>query len=486
MNGQNVRKGPAEILCITMAGLLLAFFAGEMSLYSTEEPPVRIALQSAGFAALVLVFIRLLRPGKGKTREKISVFFRNDRRNLLILAAAAILPRILWLVSVPPQIISDYGLYVRLAGEYAVTGTIGRDVYLLAVAPGAPAFAAVLGLVMRIFGTGAGTAVGFCLVLNLLNIFLVYAIGRKLMPAPGAFAAAGVFALLPENVFSSTLPGTEPAALFLLLAGILTLLGARHREGAAALLFCAGGGLLLALSAWIRASAWAAILAAAVMLLGDSRRTFSRRLLRLAALVLAASSVLAGQQAFRNRIFNGEKPASGLGWTLYEGLDLENGGKWTEEKSKHCIEVITAYPPEEADRIFLAEGLERYRGYTLGEKALLFLRKGGALWYESRYSLISVEGSPTFPRLLDMTVFAWSACLALLAACLLRRLREPVRKDLRAGAVFCLTILLATSLWHEAGTSIGRYHYMVIPFVLLLAAQLLPDMPERAGKDQEP
>jgi hypothetical protein len=37
-----------------------------------------------------------------------------------------------------------------------------------------------------------------------------------------------------------------------------------------------------------------------------------------------------------------------------------------------------------------------------------------------------------------------------------------------------LIIILLTVMWHEIGTSIGRYHYMLIPFVLLSAAILLP------------
>lgn len=43
-------------------------------------------------------------------------------------------------------------------------------------------------------------------------------------------------------------------------------------------------------------------------------------------------------------------------------------------------------------------------------------------------------------------------------------------------------ILLATTFWHEAGTSIGRYHYMLIPFALLLAGQVSG----RQGKEEKP
>ena len=53
-----------------------------------------------------------------------------------------------------------------------------------------------------------------------------------------------------------------------------------------------------------------------------------------------------------------------------------------------------------------------------------------------------------------------------------------MKETFRSGCVLCLVILLLTTAWHEAGTSIGRYHYMLIPFVFLLTGMLLPDSAE--------
>ena len=489
MERRRTGRGLPGIAGACTAVLLIAFFYGEMDLYAIEAPLTRVRWLSLGFAALVpLCLAAAVFFGRSRLRQRLAKLFGRDARNLAVLAAAAVLPRALWWAAAPQQIVSDYALYVRLGQEFAATGGIARDTYLLAVAPGAPVFGAILGCVMRVFGATELTARCFCMALHLGNLYLLYFIARKRLPAAGAFAAAAAFALLPENVFYSTLPGVEAAALFTMLAGILLVLKAGEKEGAAELLLCACGGLLLFFSACIRASAWAAVIAAAVLLLRDGRKRFARRLAMLAALALAAAPVLLGQQAFRNRVFRGEKPAGGLGWSLYEGLDLAAGGRWTEEKSAHCIEVIDTHGPEEADRVFLREALERYRGYTPAEKARLFLRKGGAMWYESRYALITVEGTADFDKLNDLTAFAWTAWTALLAGCLLYRLRRPLRKERRDLYGFCLTVILLTAAWHQAGTSIGRYHYMLIPFALLTACLALPGAETRArrGKEEEP
>ena len=45
---------------------------------------------------------------------------------------------------------------------------------------------------------------------------------------------------------------------------------------------------------------------------------------------------------------------------------------------------------------------------------------------------------------------------------------------MRPAAGLAPAVILMTTAWHMAGTSIGRYHYMLIPFVLITAAMLLP------------
>ena len=63
---------------------------------------------------------------------------------------------------------------------------------------------------------------------------------------------------------------------------------------------------------------------------------------------------------------------------------------------------------------------------------------------------------------------------------LLGRCNKPLGTAGKNAAGLLLTVILVTTAWHMAGTSIGRYHYMLIPFILLPAAMLLP------GKKKQP
>ena len=484
------RKGPMEIVFVVLAVLYLLFFAGELDL-SAAEPLTweRVAIPAA-FAALIPGFLPLWKRMLRSSRFPGADRFRKNGTNLLLILSAGLAARIIWWLAMSPRIISDYQFYTSLAKEYAESGALKRDVYLLTVAPNVPLFAAVLGRVMRVFGTEAVTAQIFCLALHLCSLGLLYLAGRELTTARRAFYAAFLFALLPENVFYSNLPGSESAAMCTLLAGLLLILKARKKEPVPGSLLCFSGGLALAFSGCIRPNAWAAVPGVLLLLARKSpERAFLRRTLPLLlSFLLAAAGVLAWHQAFQHRIFRGETPSGGIGWSLYEGLDLESGGKWTEEKSERCITVINTYPPEETDAVFLREALERFHSYTFFEKIRLFLRKGGSLWYESRYSLISAEDSPAFRRLHDAALLAWYACIAVLTACLFFRFRHRAGPSGRDGGLLCLPVILLTTAWHEAGTSIGRYHYMLIPFVLLLTALLLPGNDESGipGKGVKP
>ncbi len=472
----------AQGIVFLCTGLLFAvFFLGETDLLGPELWPHQRILHPAVFLALILLIPFLIRPlaGNGKLRGFLS---RSETRNLLILTALAVITRIIWGLAVPARIDSDYGLYVRMGQYYAEHGRPEIDNYMLTVAPNAVSYSVLTGLVMRLFGTSALTLVVFTEILHVCNILLVYGTGRQIMSGPRTFTAAAVFALLPENIFYSNIPGIEAPAMFTALAGLLLILAARHGKAAIRTALCADGGAVLAFSACIRPNAWVILAAAAVWLLREKEgeQQAGRKVLRLAALLAGAALILCGHGALKNSLFAEQKPVSGLGWSLYEGLDLESGGKWTEEKSKRCIEVISEYGPEEADAIFRKEALERFRGYSFPEKLRMVLRKGGSLWYESRYSIFSLEGTEHWNDWRQAADFCWAVCMILFIRSLLSRCSKPLGTAGKNDAGLLLTVILVTTAWHMAGTSIGRYHYMLIPFILLPAAMLLP------GKKKQP
>lgn len=467
-----------EIVFFCAALLFAGFFFGALDMKGKEWSMLFRLRDTAAFAAMTVTapFASRLLAGK-RTRAFLS---GNELRNILLLLTAAVLPRVLWQLAVPARIDSDYGLYVRMGAYYAENGEPFIDNYILTVAPNAVTYSVLTGLLMRAFGASATTLIVFSGILHVCNILLLYGIGRKLTSAARAFTTAAVFALLPENVFYSNTPGIEAPVLFASLLGLLLILCTKGRKPATGLLLCGLGGAVLSLSALIRANAYAVLIAAAVFILRrkDAEKPTLRKTLALAAIIIGAGAVLLAGQGLKNRLFAEQKPASGTGWPIYEGLDLENGGKWTPEKSQRCAEVTDKYPPVEADAIFRREGLERFSKYTFGQKIRLFLRKGGAMYYETRYSLFALEGTEKELWLNRFAHYAWALCIAALIAGLFFDSNRPPAGERRAVAGLPVTVILLTTAWHLIGTSIGRYHYMLIPFILLAAAVTLPGRSE--------
>ena len=476
--------GLADYLCAVVPWAVRAYMPGIGDTGAALATAAAVALYAAAFILLYLGMRRLIRgsafPG---IREKIRA--GGDGRNVVLLLAVTAVPRIIWLLAGSPPIVSDYALYAAMGREYAETGTLAIGDYILKIASNVPLYAVLLGCVMRVAGTSAAAAQGFCLLLHTASVLLLYGTGRNLTTRGRAMAAALLFSLLPENIFYAALPGIEAPAMFTMLAGLLLITGTVRRKTAAAqvLTGIAGGGLL-AFSACLRPNAWAAAAAAAAWLICRFRRRIpARRIITLlAAAAVGAAGVTAWHHAFRDRIFTGEKPAGmALGWPLYEGLDLENAGQWTAEKSARCGEVIAQYSAEESDRIFMTEALERFRGYSFTEKIRMFLRKGGAMWMCSLYAVGGDANDGV--RFILPTVLAlvsWAVFLMLWMACLVFRGRHPsAGRDDRLGCGLCLAVILLTALWHEFGTSISRYHYMVIPFMALMTAMMAPSSPER-------
>ena len=469
------RAGVQEIVFFFTALIFAGFFFGELNLRWAEQQPLFRIRDIIVFFAMIVVAPTMTK--HFATSHGICAFFpRSNRWYILLLMVLAVLPRLIWWLIVPAKIDSDYRLYIQMGVYFAENGKPMIGDYLLTVAPNLVMYSVLSGLLMCVFGTSESTMIIFVEVLHVFNILLLYGIGRTLTSTRRAFVVAAVFALLPENIFYSHLPGIETPAMFTELLGLLIILNSKGRETVGRVLSYCIGGVLLTISACIRANAYAVLIALMILMLWqrETGQTAGKKILELMALIFGIVVVLVANQGLKNTLFEDQKPANGLGWSMYEGLDLDSGGKWTPEKSARCIEVVEANKPTEANEIFRREALERFRGYSFREKVLMILRKGGALWYETRYSLFSLEGTEAEQRLNRSAHYAWALCMAAFISAMLFRLKRPVEKQIWMAAGFPICVILLTTVWHMIGTSIGRYHYMLIPFILLTAGILLP------------
>ena len=383
------------------------------------------------------------------------------------------IPRAVYRLCCDPPVISDYKIYVTLGEQYAADGTIGMINYVTKIAPNITIYVAVLGLLMRVFGPGAATAQIFVMILNGCNVFLLYAAARRLTSRARAYLAAALFTLIPENIFYSVLPGIEAISLFTILLGLLMILSIPGKKAPAGLGLALAGGALLALSAFIRASAWAAAAGAAVWLLTRRGLPVRRLLALFAAIAVGIGGSWLCYRAFQRRVFPEEMPVSGIGWPLFEGLDITGGG-WSEEKAARKDEIIESHSAKESDRILMKEALERFNSYSFTEKLRMFGRKGGIVWFDSGYSVYMLEDPALRTGTSAVAGTGLYICIALWIACMAGRVRRPLRGTDRAACALCLTVILLTTLWHEFGTSISRYRYMMLPFATLMTGVILP------------
>ena len=424
--------------------------------------------------------------------ETLRALLPDRKYEYLVLFVLFWLPRILYKICIPVAMESDSALYIGLGAEYAATGTLSSFNHVVKITPNIAIYVAVLGFFMRIFGPGAATAQWFCMILNCANIFLFYALARKLTTRGRAFFAAAVFTLIPENVFYSVIPGIEAISLFTMLSGLLLIFSITGKKPFVQVLLVLAGSVVLSLSAFIRPNAWAAIGCAVLWLLcycGESR---ARKAILLTAMIVGLVGSNLWHHAFQRSFFPGEQPVGGLGWTLYEGLDM-NGGAWSEEKAARCREVIEQYNAAESNRVFTEEAWARFHGYSLTDKIRMFIRKGGNVWYDPGYPVLSIKNPTLFTVGGGITALGSFLCVSVWIACMLFRLRRPLQGMGRSTCMICLAYILSTTLWHEFGTSIGRYRYMMLTFVILMIAVCYPaaageasassQNPKSAGRD---
>ena len=160
--------------------MMLAFFWGflDLDLNRTRITFNQRLMEWAALLAMmaaVPVFLRI--PG----RRSRSFLTGHETRSMLLLLGFSIVPRVIWILAFPPRIESDYALYVRMATTYAETGKPEIDPYMLSIATGSVPYSVLTGLVMRVFGTGAGTLVWMAEVLHVCNILLLYLLAVRVM-----------------------------------------------------------------------------------------------------------------------------------------------------------------------------------------------------------------------------------------------------------------------------------------------------------------
>jgi len=384
---------------------------------------------------------------------------------------------IVWVLLVQLKPFSDYDEYWQVARALAAGKEI-PDAWYVAMYPHILGTATILSGLIRLFGESVFAVTVVNVVLTSVSCTLIWLIGRELFSEQQAFLAALLWAFTPCKMMLGSLVFSEPwyTLLILLFFWLFLRLAPQLRAegpvpwaalGALALL-----GLLLALINIIRPIAAILIIALVLWLL--FLRGAEAKRLRVWGLWLLALAVLLGLYKGSLMLWDqhvervlGQEPASVPWYNIYVGLNQETEGRYTDAD----MDLLTGYlkqgmSADEAQQHMIPHVKERLSGLDvpklLAAKLFAFLGNDELGGYTYRFT-----HPPLFVKLCMVicNVFYYAILLAGLAGLV----RMFFRRRLGPGLLLPL-FFLGLTLAHMLVEVANRYHYSLIPILIIFAA----------------
>lgn len=466
-----------------------------------------------GIWVLIMAGLSLLALLLGRVTRKCGRQIGALPKTVVMLVLGAVLVGVgiflrLWVIwNIPVEPDSDFETYYRIANHLlndtlmSAEGAVDRR--YIALYPHTIGFPMlILWPTFALFGASVQNALYANLVCSIIAILLAGDVARRVAGRMGALVAVALMSLWPSHILFSNMVATEPSftMLILLAADMMTCLLDRRRGslydvspsrmlGVLALL-----GVVLALAGAIRPMAvvlLAAYCVAQLCVTGDpthrirvegARYATSQPILCI-VLVLVCYLLTGGIISRAISDIIGEKPASGLyasGYNLMVGLNTESGGLWNETDSEFftqayestksasaahqaCMEVAAKRfqaEPENVLNLMVYKFRDLWRTDDFGiDWNLLWTEQQGTLTPELRALLESIR---PVGRVLYMAVLLFAALGAV----------EMWRRKLAPNAMMlvCMLFFLGTALSHMLLETQVRYHYNMIPFLIIIAA----------------
>ena len=421
-------------LMLLLCGMLLLYALLLGTLFQMEHRSYLAALVMALFPVLLWLLLSRKRSNTPSLWQKLGLVPSAALLCLLCLGVqlAGALP-----IHLQPEV--DAGTYWASALALSRGEAVPNPVFL-ALFPHIVGYARFLGLVLRVFGRSLTVAVCCNALVSTLSGLLLYLLLLRWRDPDTAARAFLLWALCPSKLlYCAGIYADGYYTCLLLLFFLLVSLAERARPLSAALLGLLGG---------------------LVLLLVNTARPF------LAALLVLYLPL----QSFWNRDLEGllgEKPAGVPGYSIYVGFNSESDGSYSEEDMQRLLTLRDETgSADAAQRQILQEALPRIRSV---DPLRLFPRKlatflgndeGGAFY-------ASPALSPQAYRVAAVASNVFFYAVVLLALCgLLRLWKDRCQSALLLLPLSLIGITLAQMLVEVA----GRYHYSLIPILVLLAA----------------
>ena len=386
---------------------------------------------------------------------------------------------IIWVLLVRIEPFSDYEEYWQVACALAAGKPI-PDAWYVAMYPHILGTATFLSGLIRLFGESVFAVTVVNVLLTSLSCTLIWLLGRELLSEEEAFLAALLWSFTPCKMMLGSLVFSEPLYTLLILLFFRLFLYLKTKLTAAGPMPWAalGGlallGLLLALINIVRPIAVILIIAVVLWVLflrgaeGKSLRLWGLWLLTLVAMLGLYKGALTLWDGHVERVL-GQEPASVPWYNIYVGLNEKTGGRYTDKD----MDLLTSYlkqgmSAEEAQRHMIphvAERLDSVQNFPklLSSKLFDFLGNDELGGYTYRFTR-----SPLFVKIcmLLCNVFYYSIFLAGIQG-LVQFFRS---RALGAGLLLPL-FFLGLTLAHMLVEVANRYHYSLIPILIIFAAR---------------
>jgi 4-amino-4-deoxy-L-arabinose transferase-like glycosyltransferase len=494
------------VLVVFTAAIALVSLSAAVALHSSASWFVGVGLVILAAGFLVYGFSRVLAR-------------RSERTFLLLLLAAALVPRIAWVAAVRNEQVSDFAIYHELglalvSGRgYAVTGPVGVediDLYIGGPralpyttafrAPGVSLWSAAL---YEVFGTSSFVARAANVALGAAAPLLLFLLLRRSMLAEVARPASLAAALYPTSIMATNLVGTEILFSLLLLAAAWMLersdAGRATASHSRSWLWLAAAGLTAGAAALVRSMLLP--LAASFALALGLRHGVRRGGLRAAAVVFCMAVAVAPWTIRNWRVFGRFIPIC-----TDEGMFLATHSAENVPERARTAEWKAAYRRWDALSDEAEKGKE---GYALGRANFLAMLGGGPahvaavlvrgfrdtfgkdleilFWTQRRSFLRAVHGSPErlfSPRLnYGLEILVTGCYLAVTMTAVAGALLVDPKRLATSGVLFLAITFLVFTAAHVSLSGQPRYHYWLMPFLITLSALAL--IPARRGPNPD-
>ncbi len=453
--------GGAALLSRVMLALALALLAGAVLLGANQSGDTGKALILA--AALLPVLWKGL-PLLCRGMEKLGAV-----RAWLLLTLVCLAVKGAWVLLVRVTPSGDYATFWGYANALASQPVLEGGRYM-ALFPHIFGYSSFLGWFIRLLGPGELLAQGLNVLLSACSGSLMFLLGRRWWGLAAGIAAYLLWIACPSQTIYNSLVLSEPLYTALLLAALFLLTVEEQRWRRCVLLGAAAGGVLrwfngvrpIGAVVIIALLIWRFLLKPEELLSRQARRRWLALLAALLAVYALSGSLWQAHLARRL----GEEPSTTPGYSILVGFNERSGGAWNQEDSQLLFSLSNApgATAQQAQEGALAAAKDRIFSGKIALLPLLRDKLRAFLGYDHTcvgYVNSVVRHTKLFA--LACNGFYYAA-LVLAGAGLVRLWRGRVRSAILLLPLYVLGLTCAQMLVEVA----GRYHYSLIPVLLLL------------------